>query len=280
MTALSPARLGLWAYAVSGVALGTSAALGARPPLVPTLLAFGGYLAFGTVGVFWPERGMYGDPLSRGPTAARELALTFDDGPSPSTTPRVLEQLARAGAHATFFVVGKKALAHPELVREIVRAGHQIGLHGFEHDRLFSLWPSPRVARDIERTQAALASIGVARAELFRPPIGFVSHLTARGARLAGVTLVGCSARAFDGFRGADPHKVGARLIRAASPGAILALHDAAEHDDYVPASVEALPQLLTALRELKLETVTLARWTDSQRSQPKPGAPSTKLWA
>jgi len=264
MTALPPARLGLWAYAVGGVALGTSAALGARPPLVPTLLAFGGYLAVGTAGVFWPERGMYGRPLSRGPASQPEVALTFDDGPSPSTTPRVLEQLARFGAQATFFLVGKKALAHPELVREIHAAGHLIGLHGFDHDRLFSLWSSPRVARDIRRTQDALESAGAPRPTLFRPPIGFISHFTVHGAHRAGVTLVGCSTRALDGFRGAQPHKVAERLLRAATPGAILALHDASEHDDYVPASVDALPQVLATLRERKLSTVTLSRWTDA----------------
>jgi peptidoglycan/xylan/chitin deacetylase (PgdA/CDA1 family) len=264
MTALPPARLGLWAYAVGGIALGTSAALGARPPLVPTLLAFGGYLAAGTAGVFWPERGMYGRPLSRGPATQPELALTFDDGPSPNTTPRVLDQLARFGARATFFLVGKKALAQPELVREIHAAGHQIGLHGFDHDRLFSLWPSSRVARDILRTQDALESVGAPRPRLFRPPIGFISHFTVNGAHRAGVTLVGCSARALDGFRGAEPGRVAERLLRAAAPGAILALHDASEHDDYVPASVAALPQVLSELRERGLTTVTLARWADA----------------
>jgi peptidoglycan/xylan/chitin deacetylase (PgdA/CDA1 family) len=263
MTVLPPARLGLWAYAVGGVALGLRAALGAPPPLLPTLLAFSGYVLVGTAGVFWPERGMYGQPLSRGPSSRPELALTFDDGPSPKTTPRVLEQLDRFGARATFFLVGKKALAHPELVREIARAGHQIGLHGFDHDRLFSLWPSQRVARDIARTQDALEAAGVPRPTLFRPPIGFISHFTVHGARRAGVTLVGCSARALDGFRSATPDKVVARLTRELTPGALLALHDASEHDDYEPASIAALPQILAALRERQLTTVTLSRWTD-----------------
>lgn len=206
---------------------------------------------------------MYGRPLSRGPASAPEVALTFDDGPSPESTPRVLEELARFGARATFFVVGKKALAHPELVREIVGGGHELGLHGFDHARLFSLWPSPRVVSDVRRTQDALESIGVARPTLFRPPIGFISHFTVHGAHRAGVTLVGCSARALDGFRGASPDKVAERLIRAAAPGALLALHDAAEHDDYVPASAAALPRLLQALRERQLETVTLSRWVE-----------------
>lgn len=260
MKALPPVRLGLWAYAGVGVALGARAALAGPLPLGPSLLGFAGYMLLGTLGVFWPERGMYGRMLWRGP-ARPEVALTFDDGPSPETTPRVLELLAAAGVRATFFVVGRKARAHPELVRAIVSAGHEVGLHGFDHDRLFSLrWPA-KVARDIARTQEALAHAGAPRATLFRPPIGFASHFTVFGARRAQVTLVGCSARAFDGFAQADPERVTERLVRAARPGALLALHDAAERDDYVPASLSALPRVLETLRQRQLRAVTLSEW-------------------
>jgi peptidoglycan/xylan/chitin deacetylase (PgdA/CDA1 family) len=261
MKALPAARLGLWAYAAAGVALGAHAALAGPPPLLPSLLGLGGYVVLGTLGVFWPERGMYGSTLWRGP-ARPEVALTFDDGPSPITTPRVLEALATADARATFFLVGKKALAHPQLVRDIAAAGHELGLHGFEHDRLFSLRGSGRVVDDIRRTQAAISAAGVPAPSLFRPPIGFLSHLTVSGARKAGVTLIGCSARALDGLRGASPARVVRRLERALRPGALLAMHDASERDDYVPASLEALPRVLQALRERKLRPVTLSAWT------------------
>lgn len=260
MKALPAARLGLWAYAAVGVTLGARAALSGPPPLVPALLGLGGYVLLGTLGVFWPERGMYGSLLWHGP-ARHEVALTFDDGPSPRTTPLVLEQLASAGACATFFLVGKKALAHPELVRQIAAAGHELGLHGFDHDRLFSLRSGARVADDIKRTQAAIASAGVAAPTLLRPPIGFLSHLTVAGARLTGVTLVGCSARAFDGFASASPSAVTERLTRALKPGALLAMHDAAERDDYVPASVAALPRVLEAIRQKSLRPVTVSSW-------------------
>jgi peptidoglycan/xylan/chitin deacetylase (PgdA/CDA1 family) len=222
-----------------------------------------GYVALGTAGVFWPERGMYGKLLWRGP-ARPEVALTFDDGPSPATTPRVLELLATAGVRATFFVVGRKALEHPTLVRDIAVAGHQVELHGFEHDRLFSLRLSAHVAADIRRTQDVIESAGAPRPLLFRPPIGFVSHFTVRGARKAGVTLVGCSARALDGFRQASSDRVAERLLRALGPGALLAMHDAAERDDYVPASIAALPRVLEAIRERNLRPVTLSEWLES----------------
>jgi peptidoglycan-N-acetylglucosamine deacetylase len=261
MKALPPARLGLWAGALSGLALGARAVAVAPPPLAPTLFGLGAYLALGTAGVFWPERGMYGSMLWHGPRDRAEVALTFDDGPSPDTTPLVLAQLESAGVRATFFLVAKKAERHPELVRDIVRAGHEVGLHGFDHDRLFSLRGPAHVAADVRRSQAALQSAGAPLPELFRPPIGFVSHFTVKGARRAGVTLVGCSARALDGFRSAAADKVAQRLIRALRPGALLAMHDAAERDDYVPASITALPQVLAAIRARGLRPVTLAAW-------------------
>jgi peptidoglycan/xylan/chitin deacetylase (PgdA/CDA1 family) len=267
MKALPPARLGLWAYAAVGVAVGARAVLSAPPPLVPTLLGLGGYFTLGTLGVFWPERGMYGSLLSHGPDLP-EVALTFDDGPSPKTTPRVLEALGKAGVSATFFVVGRKVQAHPALLRELVRAGHQVELHGFEHDRLFSLRGSARVADDIRRTQDIIQAAGAPRPSLFRPPIGFVSHLTVTGARKAGVTLVGCSARALDGLRQAAPEKVTERLLRALKPGALLAMHDASEHDDYEPASLSALPRVLDALRERSLRAVTLSSWVTAEASR------------
>ncbi len=270
MNALPPARLGLWGYAVTGVALGARSLLMEPPPLLPTLLGLGGYMLLGTAGVFWPERGMYGRMLWHGPRTSSEVALTFDDGPSPETTPRVLRHLAAAGVNATFFVVGRKALAHPRLVREIVDAGHLVGLHGFEHDRLFSLRRPRHVVADIRRTQAALQAAGAPCPQLFRPPIGFVSHFTVNGARKAGVTLVGCSARALDGFRGASAPRVAARLQGALRSGALLAMHDAAEHDDYTPASLEALPLVLSALRERGLRAVTLDAWASPPRAAPQ----------
>jgi peptidoglycan/xylan/chitin deacetylase (PgdA/CDA1 family) len=212
------------------------------------------------MGVFWPERGMYGSILWHGPDQP-EVALTFDDGPCPRTTPLVLAELAKHQTRASFFLVGRKALEHPELVREIAAAGHELGLHGFDHDRLFSLRSGARVAADIRRTQDAIAAAGVNPPTLFRPPIGFLSHLTVAGARRANVTLVGSSARAFDGFSSAAVAAVQHRLTRGLVPGALLAMHDAAEHDDYVPASIAALPAVLREMRDRGLRAVTLSSW-------------------
>ena len=117
------------------------------------------------------------------------------------------------------------------------------------------------VARDIARTQRVLEDAGAPKPTLFRPPVGFVSHLTVWGARKAGVTLVGCSARALDGFRSSSADKVAERLQRALRPGALLAMHDASEHDDFEPASLVALPRVLAGLSERGLSAVKLSEW-------------------
>jgi peptidoglycan/xylan/chitin deacetylase (PgdA/CDA1 family) len=221
-------------------------------------LAFGALVAYATWGVLWPQCGMYGDALARGRVGARRVALTFDDGPHPVTTRAVLELLRAHHARATFFVLGHKVQAYPELVREIHAAGHTLGIHGFQHDRLFS-FRSPRYARQqIERTrQAILDACGVAP-NLFRPPVGFASYRTFRGAEQAGVRLVAWSVRSLDGLRGADPARVARRVVNHLEDGAIVLLHDAAEHDDFTPASIAALPAILRALHERGLVAVNV----------------------
>lgn len=99
-----------------------------------------------------------------GQRRSRQVALTFDDGPDPTYTPRVLDLLAAKGARATFFVLGEQVVAHPELVRDMAAAGHEIGIHGWDHTD-FDL-PS-----QTERAGAVLAELGV-EARLFRPPRG------------------------------------------------------------------------------------------------------------
>jgi peptidoglycan/xylan/chitin deacetylase (PgdA/CDA1 family) len=186
------------------------------------------------------------------------VALTFDDGPSPATTPRVLETLREHGVKATFFVLGTKAEAHPELVRDIVRAGHAVGVHGHTHPWSYSLRSTRFVLRDLERACAAIERACGVRPTLFRPPVGFVGPGVARGAERAGLTLVGFSARTRDGLASAKPEAVLARASAALEPGAILVLHDAAEEGDRVPASSSVLGEILGRLHARGLVAVTV----------------------
>src|SRR5689334_23556335 len=98
------------------------------------------------------------------------LALTFDDGPDPRGTPAVLDALARADVRATFFVLGQQTRAHPELLRSIVAAGHDVQAHGFAHPRHPRV-DEEEVARDIDAELAELAGHGV-HPTLWRAPYG------------------------------------------------------------------------------------------------------------
>jgi peptidoglycan-N-acetylglucosamine deacetylase len=248
-------RLLLWVISVTALIW-----CGLSWPAPPNALEFGlgfvGLSLYSTLGVLWPHSGMYGAALARGRVGARKVALTFDDGPHPVTTRAVLELLRAHEAHATFFLLGHKVEAHPDVVREIHAAGHTLGIHGFQHDHLFSLRSASYAQAQIERTQRAIERACGVAPTLFRPPIGFASHSTFRGAERARVEIVAWSVRSLDGVRGARPERVAERVIQHLTDGAIVLMHDAAEHDDFTPASLAALPEILRVLRERGLSSV------------------------
>src|SRR5690606_21873282 len=158
-----------------------------------------GWFALSTTGVFFPSLEMYGSIVSRGPQGRGQVALTFDDGPHPETTRAVLEALSGTAHRATFFVLGDKARRHPDVVREIHEAGHSLGVHGDFHDRLHSFRHPTRVRRELEAARASVERATGVRPRIFRPPLGHTTPLTVFGARRAGMTIVGWSARAYDG---------------------------------------------------------------------------------
>ena len=253
---MSPARL---AFLVSTAGLGAfvaRAALRGEAGLV--VIGALGWSAVATTGVLLPWLQMYGRVVSRGPTGRARVALTFDDGPHPVTTRRVLDALALTRHRATFFVLGEKARRHPDVVREIHARGHTIGVHGDFHDRLHSFRRPERVCDDIVRAKDAVEAATGTRPRYFRPPLGHTSRTTVSGVRLAGVTLVGWSSRGYDGLRRRSPEAVLKSVSRTLTDGAIVLLHDAAEHDDYEPASVRALPRLFAMLDERGLTSVGL----------------------
>ena len=112
-------------------------------------------------------------------TDAPVFALTFDDGPSPETTPGLLDVLARHRAHATFFLIGERAKAHPELVEAITTAGHEIANHLMREERTV-LMPDPRFRRDLAEASALLAPYGPVR--WFRPGSGWFTRRLLRSA--------------------------------------------------------------------------------------------------
>ena len=245
---LSPARLVFVASSLGLGGLAVHAAMGGGLGVAEIAALSVSWYAVATTGVFFPRLEMYGPIISSGPSGSLRVALTFDDGPNPVTTRRILETLAPTRHRATFFVLGAKARRHPDVVREIHAGGHTLGVHGDRHDRLHSFRMPWRVRDDILRAARAVEVATGARPRFFRPPLGHTSVTTVRGVRLAGVTLVGWSSRGYDGMRGRSPEAVVERVVRTLSDGTIVMLHDAAERDDFEPAAVRALPRLLAVL--------------------------------
>ncbi|HEX3510053.1 MAG TPA: polysaccharide deacetylase family protein [Solirubrobacteraceae bacterium] len=185
------------------------------------------------------------------------FALTFDDGPHARGTPAVLETLASTGVRATFFLVGEQVRRNPGIARELVAAGHQIGLHCDRHRNLLRLAPW-QVGDDLAR---ALDSIGEATGEapaLYRPPYGVANAAALRIAARSGWRTLLWTHWGRDWEARATPDSIAAHVTDGAGEGSVLLLHDA---DDYsAPGSWErtaaALPRVLDVLHERGLDPV------------------------
>jgi peptidoglycan-N-acetylglucosamine deacetylase len=273
---MTPARGALYVATAGALALMVRSIAMEPVPMWLAASALGGYLALILAGVFFLRLGMFVDVVWKGPKDARGVALTFDDGPSPEHTPKILDLLDKAGTKATFFLIGRKAKAHPEVVRAIVARGHAVGVHGFAHDRLFALRAPDAVRADVARAIEAVEAASGEVPSLFRPPIGHTSPRVARALDAFDLTVVGWSVRGFDGLRGARPDRVAERIVPRLCDGAIVLLHDAAENDDFEPASLKALPRILQAMQNRDLEGVRLDAWID-ENGEAKAAAPAAK---
>jgi len=233
------------------------------PPLAWAALLLFGYVTLLLGGVFVLRWRVFVDAVVRGPPGARGVVLTFDDGPHPRHTRRVLQILETHRAPATFFLVGRKAEAHPEVVRAILESGHSIGLHSYRHDWLFALRGGRRVRDDLARGVAALEKVTGRRPALFRPPIGHTNPIIGRIAEALELVIVGWTIGGRDGWAGARADGVAARVCRELCDGAIILLHDAPESGDREPAALRALPRILDAIAAAGLDVVPLARWLE-----------------
>ena len=177
------------------------------------------------VPVFLPNSRFYAPVVSRWAGAGNRVWLTIDDGPS-DDTPALLALLAARRARATFFLVGERAAARPELVRAIVAAGHGIGNHSHTHPqaRYWGLGPGA-LARQIGHCQQALAAIAGSPPRWYRSVVGHTNPFVAAVMARHGLVRVGWSARGYDGVA-TDVATVLARITPQLQPGAIVLLHE------------------------------------------------------
>lgn len=245
------------------VHVGAGALAFAQPALWPWALgavALDHALIVGTG--LWPRSNWLGANILRLPPAAaarREIALTIDDGPDPSITPAVLDLLDAHRARATFFCIARHAAAHATLCREIVRRGHSVQNHSFDHAHTFSLLGPRAIRRELVRAQDTLAQVTGQRPRFFRAPAGLRNLFLAPVLHELDLQLVAWTRRGFDTAR-RNPADVLARLTRQLAAGDILLLHDhhAAIAANGRPVTLEVLPTLLQRFEQAGLRAVTL----------------------
>jgi peptidoglycan/xylan/chitin deacetylase (PgdA/CDA1 family) len=219
--------------------------------LVIAAVVTGCYIGAETPTVHW-----FGGGVTHGPTTARQVALTFDDGPNVTATLPIMDILDRAGVTATFFEVGRAIDQDPQITQTLFEHGQLLGNHSYHHDQW--RWLDPRYP-ELERTQDAFRrKIGRCPA-FFRPPHGDRTPFLARVVRDHHMKMVLWNDSAHD-WDEPDYRTIARRIVERAEPGSIILLHDGLDGDPTVNRSVlvRALPLILRGLRAKHLAVVGL----------------------
>lgn len=183
-----------------------------------------------------------------------QVALTFDDGPDPQTTPKLLEALDRLSLKATMFVIGQKCRGNATLLKEISAAGHALACHGYAHEKHWFKNAS-FVQASIRQTMFMLQEFGIGMAPLFRPPFGAIDWNMHRRVTELKITPVLWSAHVSD-WRPQEPEALRQKLVANVHDRMILLLHDG--HDTTANV-IEQLPYLRDALVKRGLQSVALS---------------------
>jgi peptidoglycan/xylan/chitin deacetylase (PgdA/CDA1 family) len=203
--------------------------------------------------------------LREGRRKRRELALTFDDGPDPVTTPAVLDALRAVGARATFFVIAGRAEAHPGLIARMLAEGHEVAAHAEKHVHAWIRTPWGGTL-DVVRAVRRVGRVTGQPVRYHRPPHGAYTLSTVLGQRAAGVQGVHWSVEGQDWRADLTPEEVRERLLRRTGPGSIVVLHDAG------PGATNTVPMLPGLLQELKSRGYTFRTVSGLEGATPVDG--------
>lgn len=196
--------------------------------------------------------------------AGERAVLTFDDGPGLDATPHVLDELQRVEAPATFFLLGVEVRRRPELARQILAGGHELGLHGFSHPRYDKITPE-EAHRDLERGLEAIEAATGVRPRWFRPPFGRLSADSHQICRSLKLDIAYWSNWGLD-WEEVSADAISAEVTSDIRPGAIVLLHDTARYGRRASAepTASALPAIVDYARRQGLEWVTLSEGAGS----------------
>ncbi|MDQ2681791.1 MAG: polysaccharide deacetylase family protein [Candidatus Eremiobacteraeota bacterium] len=194
-----------------------------RIALVLILFLVAAYIAYK---LMWdPTNQFFGTTLVHGPDDKKVVALTYDDGPNPPYTDKILDVLKREHVHATFFVVGRAVEAYPQTVRREVALGNAIGNHTWNHPHLVMMTRG-EVRRQLQSTDEAIYDASGLHTDLMRPPFGARDWLVLQTARKLGYTPVMWSVPLAKDWEYPPAAIIARRILKYAGDGSILVLHD------------------------------------------------------
>lgn len=185
----------------------------------------------------------------------KAVALTFDDGPNPTYTPAILNLLRQYGAKATFFVIGRELMRYPQIVRQEIKQGDEVGNHGMNHLTLNGLDPTA-IEAEVQPVEREVTAIAGNRPTLYRLPRGIGDQRALRTLADLGYTTVYWSVDTHDYLR-RSPQAVADQVLREVQPGSIVIFHDGGGNRQN---TVTALQTILPALREQGYQMVTVSQ--------------------
>lgn len=186
----------------------------------------------------------------------RQIALTFDDVPDPRYTPYVLDVLKKHNIKATFFIVGSRARKHPDLVRRIVKEGHVVGNHSFNHPN-FAKLSSSQFSQQILRSERIIQGITGLRPKLIRPPYGEITEPQLRWARSSRYKIVNWNVDSMD-WKGLSPRQIRNNVVPHTGPGSIILMHAGGGTTTDLHGTIRVLPSMISELEGKGYSFVTL----------------------
>lgn len=199
--------------------------------------------------------------LLSGPPQKREVALTFDDAPDDVFTPMVLDVLKKEGIKGTFFVVGNRVETHPEIMKRIVREGHEIGNHSYNHANLPKL--EDQEFRDqVIRTDQIIQKYTGDVPKIIRPPYGNIDEEQIKWLASQDKKVVNWNVDSLD-WKGLSAEQVLTNVLSHVAPGSIILQHSGGGEGEDLTGTVDALPEIIAKLKKDRVKMVTISELLD-----------------
>lgn len=180
-----------------------------------------------------------------------KIAITFDDGPHPEFTPKVLNLLKKYNAKATFFCIGKHVEIHPELINDLIKQGHTIGNHTYSHSNNFGFFKTKNVILELQQTNAIVKNKTGLTLNLYRPAFGVTNPRIKKALKVTGLQSIGWNNRSYD-TTASSSEKILHNITKKISKGDVILLHDTSLK------TIHVLEQLLLILKQRNMESVTV----------------------